>query len=98
MNNTFTILASTFLVGFVAYNSLSKNTDIHFDKVDKKIEKEETIIDLLYDEQLDKLSRELVDDIIANIVLDLINESDDNSYDICSICSTCSSFIDVEVD
>ncbi len=107
MNNSFTILASAFLVGFVGYKTLSRNTDIHFEKVDKKIklepiieEKDDELIKSLYDEQLNKLSRELVDDMIRQVCIELNDEYESNSmsYDICSICSTCSSFIDVEVD
>ncbi len=95
-NNILTILASSFLVGFVAYNSLSKNTDIHFDK----IEKEDIIVKDYYEEDLDKLAKELIDNIINQVCIELNDEYESNSmsYDICSICSTCSSFLNVEVD
>ena len=107
MNNTFTILVSTFLVGFVGYKTLSRNTDIHFEKVDEKIrlepiieEKDDELIKSLYEEELNRLATNLVDDIINQVCISLINEdnSSTTSYDICSICSTCSSFLNVEVD
>ena len=99
MNNTFALISSVFLVGFVGYKTLSKNTDIHFEKVDKKLD---TIEKDFYEEELDKLSRELVDDIINQVCISLMIESINSpttSYDVCSICSSCSSFIEVsEVD
>ncbi len=102
-NHSLVLLLTTSILGLVGYNLYNKEKRELLPIIEEeKIFTDINIEKLLYEEELEKLAKELVDDIIKDVCDNIkeVEESDTESstfYDVCSIDSS-SSFMNVEVD
>ncbi len=80
MNNSLTLLGSTFILGFVLFN-LSKTKELLPIINEKEILTDTNIKKLLYEEELTRMANDLVNDIIKDVCDNIKEEEEEDKSD-----------------